>query len=86
MNFGGIVCIDSDDFSVTSIWDIPFLDEPFASVAKAMSDYIKSNSIRCTFIYDHKKMGTDSNLARKEAESLEGKSTEEIRKLIAELD
>lgn len=62
-NFGGIVCIDSDDFSVTTIWDIPFLDEPFASVAKAMSDYIKSNPIRCTFIYDHKKMGTDSNLA-----------------------
>lgn len=39
------------------------MDEPFASVAKAMSNYIKSNPIRCTFIYDHKKMGTDSNLA-----------------------
>lgn len=62
-NFGGIVVINPDDYSLESIWDIPLLPEPFATVAETMSNYIKGNSIRCTFIHDHKKMGTDSNLA-----------------------
>ena len=62
-NFGGIVVINPEDFSLESIWDIPFLPEPFATVAERMSNYIKGNPIRCTFIYDHKKMGVDSNIA-----------------------
>ncbi len=57
--FGNIVAII--DNQLVSIWDIENLPEPYATVAKHMSTFVKRHTIINKFIHDAAKLGIDKN-------------------------
>lgn len=67
-HYGNIVVVDKD-FNLVSIWDIDCNDDTFTTVAKALSEYVKSFPISEAFISKEKNLGVDKN----HAETKDGK-------------
>ena len=55
-NFGNVVILDSR-YKLVSIWDAPGVDEPYATVCKALSAKVKASEVSSVFLTSLNKLG-----------------------------